>query len=149
MSETEKQNLKNLEIKLKKLVECILSKAASDPEFAQQLEEALSGNSLPRSVPSKVSKNKNPQKAFNAVSYLQEYGESLMREELESKTDTELKQILQAISSKKAKDLKNIERQQLIDEIVVNASRVLNQGSSFLQISDTVETPSNNSGAAD
>lgn len=149
MPETEKQNLKDLEIKLKKLVECILSKAASDTEFAQQLEEALSGNSLPRSVPLKASKNKNPKKAFNAVSYLQEHGESLMREELESKTDTELKQTLQAISSKKAKDLKNIERQQLIDEIVVNASRVLNQGSSFLQISDPVETPSNNSGAAD
>ena len=149
MSETEKQNLKDLEIKLKKLMECILSKAASDTEFAYQLEEALSGNSLPRSVSSKVSKNKNPKKAFNAVSYLQEHGKILMREELESKTDSELKQTLQAISSKKAKDLKNIDRQQLIDEIIVNANRVLNQGSSFLQISDTIETPSNNSGAVD
>ena len=142
MSEIEKQNLKNLEIKLKNLMKCVLDKAATDSEFARQLEESLSSDSLHKIVSS--SKSKSKKIIFNAVAYLHKHDESELRKELENKIDTELKQILQAESNKKGKDLKNIERQQLIDEIITNANCVLKQGSSFLQINDAARPPSNN-----
>ena len=147
MSETEKQNLKNLEIKLKNLMKCVLDKAATDSEFAHQLEEALLSDSLHRIVASGKSKSKKS--TFNAVAYLHEHDESKLRDELKDKTDDELKQVLQAESNKKSKNLKNIERQQLVDEIIANANCVLKQGSSFLQINDAARPPSNNSSAAD
>lgn len=147
MSETEKQNLKNLEIKLKNLMKCVLDKAAIDSEFAHQLEEALSSNSPHKIVSS--GKSKSRKSTFNTVAYLHEYNESKLRDELENKTDAELKQILQAESNKKGKDLKNIERQQLVDEIIANANCVLKQGSSFLQINDAARPPSKGSCAVD
>ena len=130
MSETEKQNIKRLEIKLQNLVKCILGKAETDSEFAYQLEEALLSNFLHEAVSS--GKRKSKKITFNTIAYLHKHDESKLRNELENKTDTELKQILQAESNKKSKDLKNIVRQQLVDEIIANANCVLKQGSSFL-----------------
>lgn len=147
MSKSNPPNLKNLEIKLKNLVECVLNKAATDSEFAHQLEEILLSESLRKIVSTR--KNKPARSSFNSVDYLHQYGEDKLRDELESKVDVELKQILQAGSNKKNKDLESIERQQLIDEIIANANRVLKQGSSFLQVNDAAHPPSNNSSAAD
>ncbi|WP_448572075.1 hypothetical protein [Trichothermofontia sp.] len=149
MSETEKQNLKDLEGKLQAFLACILKKAESDIEFRQEIGIALQGDFSAKNPSSRISKSRSKKNTFNAVDYLHEHNVSLLREELETKTDTELKQILQANSNKKAKDLKKIEREQLIDEIVENANRVLNQGSSFLQISDTVEMPAKSSEVTD
>jgi hypothetical protein len=147
VSETEKPNLKNLEIKLKNLLVCVLHKAETDSEFARQLEEALLSDSLHKVV--SPNKKRSKRINFNAVDYLHQNAESELRNELENKTDDELKQILQTGSNKKAKDLKNIERKQLVDDIISNANRVLKQGSSFLQVNDAAHPPSNNSGAAD
>ena len=130
MSETEKQNIKRLEIKLRNLVKCILGKAETDSEFAHQLEEALLSNFLHETV--SPGKRKSKKITFNTVDYLHKNDESKLRNELENKTDIELKQILQAESNKKSKDLKNVVRQQLVDEIITNANCVLKQGSSFL-----------------
>lgn len=130
MSEIDKQNFKKLEVKLKNLVDCILQKAASDSEFAQQLEAILLSDSLQKIVTPNKSKSKR--NAFNAVNYLHERGELELCRELESKTDSELRQILQVVSNKKSKAPRNAKRQQIIEEIIENANRILQQGSSFL-----------------
>ena len=147
MSETEKPDLKKLEIKLKNLLTCVLDKVKTDSEFAHQLEEALSSDSLHKNISPNRKKSKII--SFNAVNYLHQNGESELRNALESKADHELKQILQAGSNKKAKDLKNVEHKQLVDDIISNASRVLKQGSSFLQVDNVAHPPSNNFDAAD
>jgi len=140
-------NLKKLEVKLKNLVKCILDKAATDSEFSRQLEEILLSDSLSQVIA--TPKSKPVKSGFKSVDYLDQHDESKLREELNSKTDTELRQILKEESNRKAKDLKNVEHQQLIDDIVANANRVLKQGSSFLQVGELVKPPSNNFGAAD
>jgi predicted component of type VI protein secretion system len=142
VSETEKQLLKSVEIKLENLFNCILDKAASDSEFAYQLEEILSSKSSIGSNKSRI-KKRAKKNVFDAPKYLYDNGEIPMREELDKMMDSELKQILQEVSGKKPKDLKNLERQQLMDEIVTNTNRILNQGSSFLQIDNTTESSSN------
>lgn len=147
MSQHNQPNLKKLEVKLKKLMECILDKAATDSEFSRQLEEILLSDSLSQVISTR--KSKPERSGFKSVDYLDQYGESKLREELNSKTNTELRQILREESNRKVKDLKNVERQQLIDDISANADRVLKQGSSFLQVSESIKPPSNSSGAAD
>ena len=147
MSQHNSPNLKKLEVKLKNLVKCILDKAATDSEFSRQLEEILLSDSLNQVISTRESKP--ARSSFKSVDYLDQHGESKLREELNSKTDTELQQILKGESNRKVKDLKNVERQQLIGDIIANADRVLKQGSSFLQVSESVKPPSNNSGAAD
>ena len=147
MSQHNSPNLKKLEVKLKNLVKCILDKAETDSEFSRQLEEILLSDSLNQVISTR--KSKPARSSFKSVDYLDQHGESKLREELNSKTDTELQQILKGESNRKVKDLKNVERQQLIGDIIANADRVLKQGSSFLQVSESVKPPSNNSGAAD
>ena len=147
MSQHNSPNLKKLEVKLKNLVKCILDKAATDSEFSRQLEEILLSDSLNQVISTR--KSKPARSSFKSVDYLDQHGESKLREELNSKTDTELQQILKGESNRKVKDLKNVERQQLIGDIIANADRVLKQGSSFLQVSESVKPPSNNSGAED
>jgi len=70
---------------------------------------------------------------FNAVSYLQDNGEEKLQEELNKKTDTELKQVLRSEGMKTGKDLKTIEREEMIQEIISNTKRRLKHGSAFLQ----------------
>jgi len=70
---------------------------------------------------------------FNAVSYLQDNGEDKLQEELNKKTDTELRQVLRSEGVKTGKDLKTIEREEMIQEIISNTKRRLKQGSAFLQ----------------
>ncbi|MCX5964176.1 MAG: hypothetical protein NT070_13840 [Cyanobacteria bacterium] len=147
MSQHNSPNLKKLEVKLKNLTRCILDKAATDSEFSCQLEEILLGDSLNQVIPTR--KSKPARSSFKSVDYLDKHSETKLREELNSKTDTELRQILKEESNRKVKDLKNVERQQLIDDIIANADRVLKQGSSFLQVSESVKPASSTSSAAD
>jgi hypothetical protein len=67
------------------------------------------------------------------VNYLQENGEEKLQEELNKKTDTELRQVLRSEGVKIGKDLKTIEREEMIQEIISNTKRRLKQGSAFLQ----------------
>lgn len=127
----------NLEIKLKKLVDCLLTKAATDSEFAHQLEEIFLSNSsdkefLPPNTKTTSKSTKDKKESFNSVEYLHKYGEVKLRDELNLKTDNELKQIFRSGVSSKVRIPKNIERQKLIDDIAANSIRTLKQGSSFL-----------------
>lgn len=131
--------LKDLETKLKNLVDCIIAKAATDSEFAIQLENILlnlnessvpetSANQIKEITKSKKGKKQN----FSPVDYLHNHGEKLLRDELNLLTDNELKQILRASVSGTTRIPKTVERQKLIEDIVAVSTRTLKQGSSFL-----------------
>jgi len=130
MSETNPRRLKALKTKLTNLVNCVLNKAAIDAEFATQLEEVLISDSLRAILREK--KKKARKSVFNPVAYLHEHDKDKLRVELEGKTDSELQLILRSEGIRKGKALKNIERQQMIDEIVLNSEHRLKQGSAFL-----------------
>jgi hypothetical protein len=130
MSETNPEILRALETKLTNLSRCILNEAERNDEFARRLEEVLISDSL-RNILGET--KKKPQKdIFNSVGFLHENGEGKLREELERKTDSELREILRSEGIKKGKELKVINRQQVIEEIITNSQRRLTQGASFL-----------------
>ena len=131
--------LKDLETKLKNLVDCIIAKAATDSEFAIQLENILLNLNEPRVAETPVNQikeitksKKDKKQNFNPVDYLHNHGEKLLRDELNLLTDNELKQILRASGSGKTRIPKTVERQKLMEDIVAVSTRTLKQGSSFL-----------------
>jgi hypothetical protein len=130
MSETKIKQIKALEVKLTSLVNCILNKAASDTEFATQLEEVLLSDSL--RVVLQENKKKAQKSTFNPIAFLRENSIDILKAELERKTDSELRLIVRAEGIKKGKELKSMERQQMIDEVIQNSERRLKQGSVFL-----------------
>lgn len=130
MSETNPEIQKALETKLTNLLRCVLTEAEKNEEFAQRLEEILISDSL-RNILGE-NKKKLQKDAFNVVGFLHEHGEDKLREELGIKTDSELKEILRSEGIKKGKELRTIDRQQMIEEIVTKSQRRLRQGSSFL-----------------
>ena len=122
---------------MKNLVDCIIAKAATDSEFAMQLEKILlselpvteiSVNPIKETIKNKKDKKQN----FNPVDYLHNHGEIKLRDELNLRTDNELKQVLRASGSGKTRIPKTVERQKLIEDIVMITTRTLKQGSSFL-----------------
>lgn len=70
---------------------------------------------------------------FNTVAFLQEHGEDKLQEELEKKANTELIKIIRLDGMKSGKDVKNIGREDMIKEIILNTKRRLQQGSVFLK----------------
>jgi len=131
--------LQDLETKLKNLVDCIIAKAATDSEFAIQLENILlnlnelSVTDTPINQIKETTKNRKDKKQnFNPVDYLHNNGEKLLRDKLNLLTDNELKQTLRASSSGKIRIPKIVERQKLIEDTVTVSTRTLKQGSSFL-----------------
>ncbi len=70
---------------------------------------------------------------FNAVTYLQKYGDDKLQEELKNKDGEELQQIIRSERIKIGKDSKTFEREDMIKEIVLNAKRRLKRGSAFLK----------------
>lgn len=130
MSEIDSAILKSLETKLTNLVTCVLNKASNDPEFARQLEEILLSDSLQKTL--REGKKKAKKHDFHPVAFLHEHGEEKLRMELEGKTDAELRVVLRSEGIRKGKELKSIERKEMIEEIMVDSSRKLKQGSSFL-----------------
>lgn len=136
MLETNHSNLDVLKVELKKLVkstkliEFIYDKAVIDNEFAKHLEEILLTD---KSNKVKQTTQIEPDKSvFDTIRYLSEHGDLKMRIELQDKTTDDLKQIFRAGGSRKSKKNKNIEREQLIEEIIQDAQLRLNRGSSFL-----------------
>jgi hypothetical protein len=119
-----------IKTKLTNFVNAVINKAATDHEFANQLEEVLIGNSF-RKIPGEKKKNAG-KPAFNPVEYLHVHDKDKLRVELERKTDSELRLILRSEGIRKGKELKSLERQQMIDEIASNSERILKQGSVFL-----------------
>lgn len=130
MSEIDLTILKALETKLTNIVSCVLNKASNDPEFARQLEEILLSDSLQKTL--REGKKKTKKHEFHPVTFLHEYGEEKLRTELEGKTDAELRLVLRSEGIRKGKELKSIERKEMIEEIMSDSGRKLKQGSSFL-----------------
>jgi hypothetical protein len=126
--------LKALKSKINKLVKVVLDEATLNSDFRQKLENALlepsSYNSSSKAAKSvtKISKLTKAKEKINLVSFLQENGKERLADELSLKTDTELKAILRTERIKEPRELKTIERQQMIDAILKNASQNLNQG---------------------
>ena len=131
VSETNCSNLNILKVKLTGLVECILEKAANDNDFAKQLEEILLSDSLYKKEKKIQSKSKNTD--FNPLDYLSKHSKPELKNELSCKTDDELKKIFRSRGSRRSKDIKNIERDQLIEEIILETVRNLNQGWSIIK----------------
>jgi hypothetical protein len=140
MHKDESNTLKAIESKLTNLVSCILKKAESDPDFADQIEKILLDDS-PQIKPSSNKTRTKKQKIFSTVAYLHEHGDTKLQEELDKKTDDELKSIMRSegIKITKGKRAKSIERQEIIEKIVLHSQQRLNQGSVFLSIRNTQE----------
>jgi hypothetical protein len=121
-------NLKLLEQKLDDLKQCILHQAKLDVEFASQLKKVLlidSNNFIP---PDK----KKKEDIFNPVSFLHENGKGKLVELLNEKTNSELIVIIRSLSIMKSKELKGIERSEMLNTVINYAEKELNQGSVFL-----------------
>lgn len=122
---------KAIETKLANLLNCILNEAEKNPAFMKELESVLLSDSLIRII---KEKNKKTSKViFNTLEFLQNHNSEELRSELELKTIIELKGIIKKDGAKKSKELRDLSREQIIDGIIENAKRKLNQGSSFLK----------------
>jgi hypothetical protein len=130
MSDEDKMK-KAIETKLYNLLNCILNEVDKNSIFAKEIEDVLLSDSLKRIL--KEKKNKKIKINFNTLDYLQKNNLEELRTELNSKSLTELKAILKNDGAKKAKELKDLSREQIIENIIENAQRKLNQGSSFLR----------------
>jgi hypothetical protein len=130
MSDEEKLK-KAIETKLTNLLNCILNEVEKNPSFAKQVEEILLSDSLKKII--KEKKGKKTKIVFNSMEFLQKHSIDELRLELNGKSQTELKEILKKDGSKKEKELKDLSREQIIEHILQNAQRKLNQGSSFLR----------------
>lgn len=158
MLETESAILENLESKITKLAKVVLDEAAANSEFRRKLENVFLDGPTPISAVkaskpakakisaakaskptkakasvAKTSKQTKAKEKFNTVIFLQENGRAKLQEELSLKTETELKSILRNEGIRKPKELKSIEREQMIDEIIRDAARRLESGTSFLR----------------
>jgi hypothetical protein len=70
---------------------------------------------------------------FNTVKYLQEHGEDKLQTELRQKQKSELQQIIRSEGIKSPKNLKTLECEDMVREIISNAKRQLKHGSVFLK----------------
>lgn len=131
MSGTNKEYLKEIESKLTNLIRVVLNEAEVNHEFYLKLEEVIVSDSL-KAIP-KISKKQQAKAYFNVVAFLKEQGAEKLTAHLETQPNDDLREILRAEGIRKGKELKSIERQQMIEEIIQTAERRLNQGKSFLQ----------------
>ncbi|MBO0721628.1 MAG: hypothetical protein J2P41_12445 [Blastocatellia bacterium] len=157
MPETDAGILKDLKSKIAKLAKLVADEAAANSEFRHKLQSVfmdkptpISAAKVSKPTKAKVSaaKASKPTKAkvsaakaprptkakenFNSVVFLQENGRDKLQDELSLKTETELKLILRNEGIRKPKELKSIEKEQMIDEIIHDAERRLKAGTSFL-----------------
>jgi hypothetical protein len=80
-------------------------------------------------------KTKKPDftEVFNPLKYLRENGQDNLKNQLDKMTNDELKEIIRSYNIKKAKEMKGIERSQMVSDIIQYAERELNRGGVFLQ----------------
>ena len=128
-------SIKNVERQLKRLISCIVEKAAQDPEFSSQLAHILNLES-----PKPKETEKKERVSFNSVELLHTDGLEKLNNELQLKTDAELKDILSQEGVKKQKGQKQLNREDAISTIINHAKRRLAQGASFLR-PEIVEIP--------
>lgn len=105
-------------------------------EVADLKQQTVTTNSKKTSAKEKSnqaqSSNSNRKKLdFNAVSYLKEHGEDKLQEELKKKSKIELTKIIRSESIKIGK---NVEHEDMVQEIISNTKRELKHGSTFLEV---------------
>jgi hypothetical protein len=130
MSDEEKIK-KAIQTKLTNLLNCILNEVEKNPNFATLVEEVLLSDSLRKVL--KEKKGKKIKIPFKTMEYLQNHNLDELRLELKNKSLAELKEIIKKDSGRKSKELKDLNQEQIIEDIIKNAQRKLNQGSSFLK----------------
>lgn len=82
---------------------------------------------------SKKPKKPDFTEVFNPLKYLRENGQDNLKSQLDKMTNDELKEIIRSYNIKKAKEIKGIERSQMVLDIMQYAERELNRGGVFLQ----------------
>lgn len=70
---------------------------------------------------------------FNPLKYLRENGQDTLKSQLDKMTNDELKEIIRSYNIKKSKEIKGIDRSQMVSDIIQYAERELNRGGVFLQ----------------
>lgn len=127
MSERERDPQRALLLrKLRALVDCVIAQADKDAEFAEKLGQILLDEKS--EAPPSKSLPKQPGQAFNPVLFLKEHGEAALLRELETQTDDGLRTVLRFQGLRKGKELKRIERRDMVREIVDGAKAKLRQG---------------------
>jgi len=133
MLETDLSSLKAIQTKLQNLVAVVVAKATEDPVFAHELGEVLLSESLKKKPSKPLGKSKKSH--LNTVSILHNNGENGLTAELEMQTDDELRRLARAGGLFKGREIKSIQRAELLKEILSSAKRRLTQGESFLKSS--------------
>jgi len=125
----ERQNYqKAIETRLRKFVDYVIKKARSDDQFADELAKIFSSRTS--SPPERAVQSKRP--TFQVVTFLHENGEEKLRNELSLMTDSDLRDLFRMEGLARGKEIKTLERDVLISELIKYAVRKLNQGSAFL-----------------
>lgn len=128
MSVERPTNLKVVETKLRKFVDCVIKKARSDDQFAGELAKIL----LSRTGSDSEEGNPTKQPTFEVVSFLHAKGEEKLRNELSLMTDSDLRTLFRVEGLARGKEIKTLERETMISELIKYAVQKLNQGSAFL-----------------
>ena len=123
-------NLIAVKAKLRRLVDACLKQAESHPDFAVELEDILLSDSLKRDMP-----RKRPRVDVDVVNELANSGEDGLKSRLDALADSELRLLAKADGALNGKELKEVDRSQVIDALIAVAMRKLNQGGSFLGLS--------------
>ncbi|MGL6284731.1 MAG: hypothetical protein ACRC2J_20180, partial [Microcoleaceae cyanobacterium] len=82
---------------------------------------------------SKKTKKPDFTEVFNPLKSLRENGQDNLKNQLDKMTNDELKEIIRSYNIKKAKEMKGIDRPQMVSDIIQYAERELNRGGVFLQ----------------
>ena len=128
MSKSDLDNRRNaLRRKLRQFVECVMAKADEDAAFADQLAEIFLGDAAGERAPQKSDVQQTKQ-TFNPVLFLKDHGEPALVRELESRTDDDLRGILRFQGLRRGKELKRLERTEMLREITEGARTKLKQG---------------------
>ncbi len=112
---------------LRSLVDCVMAQVDRDEAFADDLAQILlNGKSVDRSTKKTVS-NK-PDQAFNPILYLKDHGEQALQRELENRSDDELRAVLRFQRLRSAKELKKLNRSEMLRDVVNGSLAKLKQG---------------------
>lgn len=112
--------LKALEGRLLALVQCVVSKARTDAEFAEQLTELLLSDTLRTTIRSRDDK-KNRKEVFDPVDYLSQHNATALQQFLAAKPKSELVDIARKQRLAAPKAIKAMERDELIAKLVTYA----------------------------
>jgi len=125
------QNDKNHEMlkKLKEFFNVIESEAKTNPDFLDKLANVFE---LKKDFDTKqIATAKVKEPIINIVEVLHNDGEESLRKELELLTNDKLLKLANQEGIKKFKNIKNIDRVDLVNALVVTAKNRLSQGKAF------------------